>query len=79
MDFYGNPYLLDYHLMVSGEGGDIIGTHTDCGSINSDMCQGISTVEVGHTYTANLTIMEDDDGELYRFSKINEMVVTSWK
>ena len=79
MDHYGDPYLLDYHLLMSAPEGSTLGPYTRFGSMVASACQGIDGMEPGHSYRGNLIIMEDDEGELYRFSNVDEMIVMEVK
>lgn len=67
IDHYGDPYLLDYHLIASTEKALVLETYTRAGSIPANLCQGIDQMEIGYTYIGTLTVMEDDEGDLFRF------------
>lgn len=75
MDHYGDPYLLDYHLIVSTEKAMVLETHTRAGSIPADLCQGVEQMKLGLTYVGTLTIMEDEETDLFRFGLLQEQSV----
>jgi hypothetical protein len=74
IDANGNPYLLDYHLIVSQEEVSILETHTSHGSIDQRQCVGIDRMQVGYTYVASMSIMEYAEDEEYRFTNVDDLV-----
>ena len=72
VDKYDNPYLAEYHLLISHDEFELE-LYTQHGLMNADDCEGIpSSMVSGMLFHVNLTIFEDDSGVLCRFSNVRD-------